>query len=120
MAFCEVWSAFYILSSLSNMTYYIQDSHTPLKFKIIAKNYLQLLLIKIRYLHMMVLLTITFQKSCFICFNENPLKIMKNASHLNSKVLFVLKKFKFSSRLFGHEEKRFDRRISLILKFMTS
>ena len=39
---------------------------------------------------------------------ESPLKIMKNAFHFTLKALFVLKKFKFLSSLFGHVAKRFD------------
>ena len=33
----------------------------------------------------------------FICFNESPLKIMKNASYFILKTLFVLKIFEFLS-----------------------
>ena len=36
------------------------------------------------------------------CLTENPLKIMKNAFYFILKALFVLKIFKFLSRLFGH------------------
>ena len=35
------------------------------------------------------------KNSCFICFNEDPLKTMKNAFHLISKALFVLKIIEF-------------------------
>ena len=45
------------------------------------------------------------KKNCFICFNKNRLKIMKNAFDFILKTLFILKLFKFSSWLFGHEEK---------------
>ena len=38
---------------------------------------------------------LTFKKICFICFNESPLKMMKNAFYFILKVLFVLKIFKF-------------------------
>ena len=37
------------------------------------------------------------KKIIFLCFNESPLKIMKNAFYFISKVLFVLKIFKFLS-----------------------
>ena len=37
------------------------------------------------------------KKILFICFNENPLKMMKNVFHFILKVLFVLKIFKFLS-----------------------
>ena len=40
----------------------------------------------------------------FICFNENPLKMMKNAFYFILKALFVLKILKFLSRRFGHVE----------------
>ena len=46
-----------------------------------------------------------FKKSCFICFNESPLKVMKNAFHFILKTLFVLKILKFLSWLFGYAEK---------------
>ena len=39
---------------------------------------------------------------------ECPLKIMKNAFHFTSKVLFVLKIFKFLSWLFFHVSKRLN------------
>ena len=37
----------------------------------------------------------TFQKESFICFNESPIKMMKNAFHFIFKALFVLKICKF-------------------------
>ena len=40
--------------------------------------------------------------------NEAPLKMMKNAFYFTSKVLFVLKIFKFLSWLFSHVAKRLD------------
>ena len=50
--------------------------------------------------------TLTLQKrNCFICFNESPLKMVKNASYFILKALFVLNIFKFLSWLFGHVEK---------------
>ena len=39
---------------------------------------------------------------------ESPLKMMKNAFYFTSEALFVLKIFKFLSRLFGHVSKRLD------------
>ena len=45
------------------------------------------------------------KKICFICFNDSPSKVMKNAFYFILKALFVLKIFKFLSRLFGHVEK---------------
>ena len=41
-------------------------------------------------------------KFFFICFNESPLKMMKNAFFI-LKALFVLKIIKFLSRRFGHD-----------------
>ena len=37
------------------------------------------------------------KKDCVICFNESPLKMMKNAFYFILKSLFVLKVFKFLS-----------------------
>ena len=42
------------------------------------------------------------KKVCVICLIESPLKLMKNAFYFILKALFVLKIFKFLSRLFGH------------------
>ena len=39
------------------------------------------------------------KKVCFICFNNSPLKVMKNAFYFILKPLFVLKTFKFLSWL---------------------
>ena len=44
----------------------------------------------------------------FFSVIENPLKVMKNAFCFTLKSFFVLKRFKFFSRLFGHEEERVD------------
>ena len=44
------------------------------------------------------------KKFFFICFNESPLKIMKNAFYFILKALFVLKIFKFLSWHFGQVE----------------
>ena len=44
-------------------------------------------------------------KKFFICFNDSPVKMMKNDFYLLLKVLFVLKIFKFLSSLFGHVDK---------------
>ena len=46
------------------------------------------------------------KKEDFICLNESPLKAMKNAFYFIIKSLFVLKIFKFLSRLFGHVEEK--------------
>ena len=46
-----------------------------------------------------------FKKNFFICFNNSPSKVMKNAFYFILKALFVLKIFKFLSWLFGHIEK---------------
>ena len=60
--------------------------------------------------------TLTFQKSCFICFNESPSKMMKNASYFILKAFFILKTFNFRSC----RKNGLIRKISLMLKFMTS
>ena len=44
------------------------------------------------------------RKIIFICFNESPFKMMKNAFCFILKALFVLKILKFLSRHFGHVE----------------
>ena len=36
-----------------------------------------------------------FQKKCFICFNESPLKMMKNVVYFILKALWVYKIFRF-------------------------
>ena len=40
-------------------------------------------------------------KNRVICLNESPLKMMKNAFYFILETFFVLKIFKFLSRLFG-------------------
>ena len=40
----------------------------------------------------------------FICFNDTPLKMMKNAFYFILRALFVLKIFKFLFQLFGHRK----------------
>ena len=42
------------------------------------------------------------KKICIIYLMESPFKMMKNAFYFILKALFVLKIFKFLSRLFGH------------------
>ena len=54
------------------------------------------------------------------CSIENPLIMMKNAFYFILKSLFVLKIFKFLSRLFGHVGNSLIRKIRLTSKFMTS
>ena len=44
------------------------------------------------------------KKILFICFNESPLKIMKNAFYFILKPFFVLKVSKFLSWYFGDVE----------------
>ena len=61
------------------------------------------------------------RKICFICFNESPLQMTKNAFYFILKALFILKVFNFLSGVFGHLKKRLDfRTIKLISKFVTS
>ena len=45
------------------------------------------------------------KKFFVVCFNESPLKMMKNAFYFILKALFILKIFKFLSLLFDHLEK---------------
>ena len=48
------------------------------------------------------------KKICVICLIESPLKMMKNAFYFILKALFILKIFKFLSRLFSHVRKTPD------------
>ena len=49
--------------------------------------------------------TPSLQKKSVICLIESPLKMIKNVFYFILKALFLLKIFKFLSRLFGHVEK---------------
>ena len=61
------------------------------------------------------------KKFLFICFNEKPLKMMKNAFYFISQALFLLKIFKFLSWHFSQvEETGLIRKIRLISKLLTS
>ena len=60
------------------------------------------------------------EKTCLICFNESPLKIMENTFCFILKALFVFKIFKFLPWRFGHVEKSFIRKIRLISTFIAS
>ena len=60
------------------------------------------------------------KKNYFVCFEENPLQITKNAFCFTLNALFVLKIFKFLSWFFGQAENWLIRKIRLISKFMTS
>ena len=42
-----------------------------------------------------VIRTLTIKKAYFVCFNESPLKMVKNVFYFKLKALFVLKIFKF-------------------------
>ena len=59
------------------------------------------------------------RKNCFICFNDSPSKMMKNAFYFILKALFVLKMFNFLSRILGMEKNDLIGKITLNLKFMT-
>ena len=52
----------------------------------------------------------------FICFNESPLKMMKNTLYFILKAIFFLEIFKFLSRIFAYVEKRLDKKAYLIFK----
>ena len=61
------------------------------------------------------------KKSCFICFNESPLKVikvkkLKNASYLILKALFVLKIFKFCLDFLVISEKWLDQKDKVTFK----
>ena len=56
------------------------------------------------------------RKLCNGGSNLLALKMMKNAFYFTLKALFVLKIFKFLSRLFGHTERRFIRKTRLFSK----
>ena len=45
---------------------------------------------------------LSFKKNCAVSLIESPLKMIKNAFYFVLKDLFVLKIFKFFSRLLGH------------------
>ena len=46
-----------------------------------------------------------FPKNCFICFNESPLKMMKNAFLFHVKSSFRSQNIYFFILTFGHAEK---------------
>ena len=48
------------------------------------------------------------KKVVFICFDESPLKMIKNAFYVMLKALYILEIFTFLSRLFGYVEKLLD------------
>ena len=56
------------------------------------------------------------KKVAFICFDESPLNIIKNAFYFMSKVLFVLEVFKFLSWHYDYIEKRLDKKAKVNFK----
>ena len=56
------------------------------------------------------------KKIVFICFNESPLKLMKNVFYLLLKALFVIEILKILSWLFGYVEKRRDNKAKVNFK----
>ena len=56
----------------------------------------------------------------FLCFNESPLKLVKNAFYFILKALFVLKIFRFLLTFWACIPNSLIRKVRLILKFMTS
>ena len=60
------------------------------------------------------------KKFFFICFNNSPSKIMKNAFYFILKALFVLKIFRFVLTFWACRKNDSIRKIRLILKFMMS
>ena len=55
-------------------------------------------------------------KKIFFCFNESPLKVIKNAFYFILKALFVLKIFRFLSWLFGHVNKLLEKKYKVNFK----
>ena len=85
-----LWS-YQVLSKFDNSSVFetgrvISQTHTPPKKKTLKSNS-----------HLP-------KKFLFICFDEGPLKMMKNAFYFILNALFVLKIFKFLSWHFGHAE----------------
>ena len=61
------------------------------------------------------------KKNYVICLTESLLKMMEKAFYFILKAVFILKIFKFSSRLFGHVRKNgLIRKIRLTSKFIRS
>ena len=61
---------------------------------------------------------LTFHKNHVICFNERPLKMMKNAFYFNSKAQFVLKIFVLT--FLPYRKNDLIRKIRIISKLVTS
>ena len=60
------------------------------------------------------------KKKCFICFNEIPLKVIKNGFYSILKAPFVLKIFKFLSWLCSHREKKVSFKMYDVTTWLTS
>ena len=60
------------------------------------------------------------KKYCFICFNENNLKVMKNDFHFILKAFFVLKLFNVCLDFLELHKNGSIRKIGLISKFIAS
>ena len=60
------------------------------------------------------------KKFIFICFNESPLKMMKNAFYFILKALLVLRIFKFVLTFWSCRRNSLIRKTRLISKFLTS
>ena len=58
----------------------------------------------------------TSKKVVFICFNESPLKVMKNAYYFMLKAPFVLDIFTFLSWLYCYSEKQYDKKAEVLLR----
>ena len=56
------------------------------------------------------------KKVVFICFNKSPLKVLKHAFYFMSKALFVLEISTFLYWLFGHIEKRPEKKTKVNFK----
>ena len=53
----------------------------------------------------------------FVCFNENPLKTMKNAFYFILKTLFFLRYLNFCPDFCGHVKKRFHKKAKVNSKY---
>ena len=62
----------------------------------------------------------SFKKVAFICFDESPLKILKNATYFMLKTLLVLETFTILLWLFGYVEKWLDKKAKVNFKIYES
>ena len=80
----------------ASAVYALFSTHFNLRKLLPASHFLMLSQIKVR-------LSLSKKKIYFICFNDSPLKMMKNTFYY-IKAVFILKVFKFLSWVFSHVE----------------